>query len=95
MPLAPSTRSIETTQGEIVIRALRMKEVLRLQEATRRSAREGATDADRAKAEEAANQVFLGAVVKGAKKVEELEAWEYASLFEAIKELSFGSREKN
>jgi hypothetical protein len=95
MPIAPSTRSIETTQGEIVIRALRMKEVLRIQEATRRSSREGATDADRAKAEEAVNAVFAGAIVKGAKKVDELEAWEYTSLVEAIKDLSFGSREKN
>jgi len=95
MAIEASTKTIETTQGDIVIRALKRREFLKIQAATLRSAADKATAEDKAKAEATITEALLAAVVKGARKVDDLEVWEFFALLESIKEFSFGSREKN
>jgi len=95
MPLEASTKTIETTQGDIEIRALRRKEFLKIQAATLSISGDNVTAEDKARAEAAVTEALLAAVVKGAKKIDDLEVWEYFALLESIKEFSFGSREKN
>lgn len=82
----PSTKTVDTTQGEIKVRALKHKEVKQIVAITR----ENPPDA-----EERLEQIMSGCILEGAEKLDELEEHEIAELYDAIKTVGTESARKN
>lgn len=90
----PSRATIETTKGDVIVRALTRKEANEIQKISRKQ-RVSTDDAERNDLEDQQEAIMAGCIISGNEFLDDIESGEYMAILNRIAVLSREYKEKN